>query len=514
MVQTQTPVAGRQATIQVTSPATGQVLGEVPVYGPRDVRTAVDRARVAQRTWGALSIKTRAEGLFEFSEALIRHAEDLVDLLVLETGKARLEALTNEVLVLADLLTWQCKNAPEILKDREVSLHLLKHRKSLVSYVPRGVVGVISPWNYPLMLPLSDVGQSTLAGNATVLKPSEHAPLIVLKAKELWDRCGLPSDLWQVVTGGAETGSALIESGIQKLAFTGGAQAGRLVAERCGRHLIECVLELGGKAPMIVCEDADLKRTARAITWGGFANMGQACVSVERVLAHTAIYDELVPRTVEQISSLRQGDSGAADIDVGPLVLEQSLDRMDELVADALAKGAKLVAGGERLPGKGNFFAPTLLIDCTPDMRVMQEEIFGPIVPMMRVVDDAQAVSIANSLPYGLSAYVFSRNTRRAQTIARQIEAGSVVINDVHSDIASPEVPFGGIKLSGYGRVHGPEGLRGMCFIKHVSVNRTPLPARSPFWFPYAAKDFARALAGLRFLYSKRKVLGRPSSWL
>ncbi len=514
MIEAPTSAAGPGKTFQVTNPATGEVLSEVPVHGVRDVRASVERARMAQRSWGALSVKARAEGLFEFCETLVRHAEDLVDLLVLETGKARLEALINEVLVLADLLTWQCKHAPAILQDREVSLHLLKHRKGLVCYVPRGVVGVISPWNYPLMLPLSDLGQSTLAGNGTVLKPSEHAPLVVLKAKELWDKTGLPSDLWQVVTGGPETGTALIEAGIQKLAFTGGTRAGRLVAERCGRHLVECVLELGGKAPMIVCDDADLKRTARAITWGGFANMGQACVSVERVLAHTSIYDELVSLTREQIAALRQGDSGAADVDVGPLVLGQSLERLAELVSDALVKGAKLAAGGQRLPGKGQFFSPTLLIDCTPEMRVMQEEIFGPIVPMMRVESDAQAISIANSLPYGLSSYVFSRNTRRAEAIARQLEAGSVVINDVHSDIATPEVPFGGIKLSGYGRIHGPEGLRSMCFVKHISLNRTPLPARSPFWFPYSAKDFARVLAGLKLLYSKRKFLGRPATWL
>lgn len=496
------------------SPTSGERIGQIPVMRETEVAIALGRARQAQLSWAELPVKDRARRLLSFGDLVARHAEDLVDIIMLESGKPRLEAITNEIFVLADLMHWHAEHAARILKPREERLHLLKHRVSKVHYVPRGVVGIISPWNYPLMLPFSDVAMATLAGNGVVLKPSEHASLIALKAKELWDSSLMPPDLLQIVTGGAETGRALVDGGIQKLSFTGSVPVGRKVAEHCARNLIECVLELGGKAPMIVREDADLERTARAITWGGFANMGQACVSVERVLAHTNIYDALVARTGDLVRDLRQGGPDDGEVDVGPLVLASRIAALDALVNDAVERGATVVTGGHRLTRPGNFYAPTLLTNCSTEMRVMQEEIFGPIVPIMRVEDDAQALAIANSLPLGLSSYVFGKDTKKAEALAQRLEAGSVVINDVHSDIASPEVPFGGIKNSGYGKVHGLEGLRSMCWAKHISVNRTPLPARSPFWFPYSSRDIPRALAGLRLLFTRHGPAGRLAKWL
>ena len=497
-----------------TSPASGERIGQIEVMGRNRVTQAVERARHAQRAWCELPIKERAQRVLGFCDVLIENAEELVDLLVLETSKPRLEAISNEILVLADLIHWHATHAADILKPREERLHLLKHRKSTISYVPRGLVAVISPWNYPLMLPFSDVTLAALAGNGIVLKPSEHASLVALKAKELWDVSNMPADLLQVVTGGAETASLLLNAGVQKVSFTGSVDVGRKVAEQCAKNLVECVLELGGKAPMIVCADADLERAARAITWGGFANMGQACVSVERVFAHTAIYEPLLERTRELVLGLRQGAPEDVDIDVGALVLERRIAQLEALVADAVEKGATVMTGGTRLARPGNFFSPTLLKDCSPEMRVMQEEVFGPLVPIMRVDTDDEAIKIANSLPFGLSSYVFSKNTKHAEAIAGRLEAGSVVINDVHSDIATPEVPFGGIKLSGYGKVHGIEGLRSMCYTKHISVNRTPLPGRSPFWFPYNTKDIPRALAGMRLLFTRHGPFGRLSRWL
>jgi len=496
------------------SPASGERIGQIEVMDAAAVNRAVETARGAQKTWGELGVKARAERVLGFCDRLLEGAESLVDLLVLETSKPRVEAISNEILVLVDSVHWHAKHAAEILAPRDEPLHLLKHRKSTVSYVPRGVVAVISPWNYPLMLPFSEVALAVLAGNGVVLKPSEHASLVALRAKELWDASELPSELLQIVTGGADTARALLDAGVQKVSFTGSVAIGRKVAEQCGRNLVECALELGGKAPLIVCADADIERTARAITWGGFANMGQACVSVERVLANTAVYEPLLKRTGELVRELRQGPPEDFDIDLGAIMLERSLAHLDALVADAVAKGAKVVTGGHRLERRGNFYAPTLLGDCSPDMRVMQEEIFGPLVPVMRVDSDDEALRVANSLPLGLSSYVFSRDIEHAEAIARRIEAGSVVINDVASDIASPEVPFGGIKQSGYGKVHGREGLRSMCYTKHISSNRTPLPARSPFWFPYDSRDIPRALRGLKLLFTRHGPLGRLSQWL
>lgn len=502
------------STLACKSPVNGERIGQIPVMREAEVALALEKARQAQRSWAEVPVKERARRLLSFGDLQAKYAEDLVDLIMLETGKPRLEAITNEVFVLADLMHWHAEHAAEILETRQERLHLLKHRVSKVHYVPRGVVGIISPWNYPLMLPYSDVAMATLAGNGVVLKPSEHASLVALKAKEFWDESLMPADLLQIVTGGAETGRALVDSGIQKLSFTGSVAIGREVAKHCAQNLVECVLELGGKAPLIVREDADLERTARAITWGGFANMGQACVSVERVLANTNVYEALVTRTSELVRELRQGAPDDGEIDVGPVVLESRIAALDALVSDAVQQGATVITGGHRLPRPGNFYAPTLLTNCSTAMRVMREEIFGPIVPIMRVDDDEQAIAIANSLPLGLSSYVFGKDTKKAEALAQRLEAGSVVINDVHSDIASPEVPFGGIKQSGYGKVHGLEGLRSMCWIKHVSVNRTPLPARSPFWFPYSTRDVPRALAALRLLFTRHGPAGRLAKWL
>lgn len=507
------PNGGSKPMVSI-SPATGETLATFPVHDGVEVRAAVARARSAQQAWKELSIGDRAQQLLGFCEALVSHAEDLVDVISLETSKPRLEALINEILVLADIITWDCKNAPSILAPRTRPLHLIRHRKSRIYYEPRGVIGIISPWNYPLMLPFSEVVAAVVAGNAVVLKPSEHGTLTALRAKRLWDECNMPEHLLEIVTGGGETGAALIDAGVDKVAFTGGAETGRRVAEQCGKNLIECVLELGGKAPMIVCRDADLERTANAIAWGGFFNLGQACVSVERVLAHADIHDELVTLTKGRVESLRQGSPDDGLMDLGASVLEHKLTDFASLVSDALEKGATLETGGKRLERPGNFFLPTLLSHCDLEMRVMKEELFGPIVPIMKVADDDEAVRVANALPYGLSAYIFSKDTTKARRLATRIEAGSVVINDVGSDIGTPDVPFGGIKYSGYGRVHGPEGLRSMCHVKHVSYNRFPLPDRSPFWFPYTEKSFAQTLRGIRMLYSSKGPLGRLAKWL
>jgi succinate-semialdehyde dehydrogenase/glutarate-semialdehyde dehydrogenase len=304
-------------------------------------------------------------------------------------------------------------------------------------------------------------------------------------------------------------GSALIDSPISKLAFTGGVEVGRRVAEHCGRNLLECVLELGGKAPLIVCDDADLERAAKAIVWGGFANMGQACVSVERVLVFETVYERLVELVKEEADQVRQGSPEDGVFDVGCVVLETGLERTESLVRDAIQKGATLLSGGTRIERPGRYFSPTVLSDCSEQMDVMSQEIFGPIVPLMKVAGESEALRIANSLPYGLSSYVFSNDRKRALRLARRIEAGSVVINDVQSDISSPEVPFGGVKASGYGRIHGEEGLRSMCHIKHVSVNRAPLPTRSPFWFPYTEATLRQAKKGLKLLYGGKALLGR-----
>jgi acyl-CoA reductase-like NAD-dependent aldehyde dehydrogenase len=498
-------------TIKSYAPASGALLGEAPVMGKEDVAKVVLRARKAQQAWGVLPVEERCDRLLRYRDAIVDRAEEISQLLSAETGKPRHEALMHEVMTVADFLTYYTKHAPRILAPREIDLHLLKHRKSYLHYVPRGVVGVISPWNFPFVIPMGDVMAALVTGSAVVLKPSEVTPLIALKAKEIFDATGLPEDLFGVVTGYGATGAALIESGIQKLVFTGGVETGRRVAAECGKQLIPCVMELGGKAPLIACADCDLERTARAIVSGGFANSGQVCVSVERVYAHESVYEPLVRRVNQLTRELRQGDPAKDFVDVGAIIFPKQIEVAEGHIADAVAKGAELVCGGKKKDAPGQFFEPTILANCNHTMNVMREEIFGPIVAMQKVGSEEEAVRLANDSHLGLNAYVFTRDRAKGKAMAERIEAGSVIVNDIFVNYAAAEAPFGGVKQSGFGRIHGEDALRDMAEVRHVNVDRFQLPQKNPMSFPYTAKTYASLSKMLRVLFSGRGIVQRIS---
>lgn len=485
------------------APASGDLLGELPVTSDEEVRRTVARARKAQQAWAVLPLEERARRLTRLRDALAEHTEDLVEIVSRECGKPRHEALMHEVATLLDHAGWIAKHAPRALAPERVPAHLMPHRASVVHYEPRGVIGVISPWNFPLVIPMSTVLEALAAGNACVVKPSEVTPLVLREVKRIYDSTGLPEDLFGVVNGFGATGAALIDAGIDHCVFTGAVETGRRVAAACGQRLIPCTLELGGKAPLVACEDCDVERTAHAIVWGGFANGGQACISVERVYAHEAVYQPLVDRVTALVAGLRQGDPARDFVDVGAIIFPKQIDVARRHVDDAVRKGARLVCGGKTVPGAGQFFEPTLLTGCDHTMTVMREEIFGPVVPFMRVSSDAEAVSLANDSPLGLNAYVFTRSRERGRKLSAAIAAGNVVVNDVLSNYATVGAPFGGIKHSGYGRVHGVEGLRELCTRKHVSVDRLPAPARDPYWYPYTAKSFHWLQRGVRLLFGE-----------
>jgi succinate-semialdehyde dehydrogenase/glutarate-semialdehyde dehydrogenase len=280
--------------------------------------------------------------------------------------------------------------------------------------------------------------------------------------------------------------------------FTGSVATGRRVAAACGERLIPCTLELGGKAALIVCEDADIERAARAIVFAGFANSGQICIGVERVYAHAAIHEALVERVIRLTRDLRQGDPKNNNVDVGAITFPRQLDHLEALLKDAVEKGAHVRTGGKRKLARGQFFEPTVLTGCHQDMRVMREEIFGPIVPIMGVASDDEAVMHANDSQLGLMGYVFTRDRTRGKALAERVEAGTVMVNDVLTAYASPEAPFGGMKLSGYGRVHGDEGLRDMCETRHVNYNRVPTIKREPVWFPYRKATYGTMVRIMR----------------
>lgn len=478
--------AARQpGRIVCRAPASGEALATIEMFSPEQVHAAMARARAAQSSWAALAIEERCERVLALRDALVDRAEAMVDVVSKEAGKPAQEALVHELMVTVDLAAYYAKRAPKILAPREIELHLFKHRKSYVHYAPLGVIALITPAPHALVIPAESAITALLAGDAVLIKPSEAGTLAALKLKEIFDASGMPPDLLQVVPGDAGTALALLDARPDKVLFTGSQATGRKVAALCGERLIPCALELGGKAALLVCEDADLERAARAVVFGSFVNSGQLCLGVQRVYAHAAVHDALLERVVRLTGELRQGDPGRGEVELGALVSPAQVGALEAAVRDALDKGAELCAGGARAAGDGPFFAPTVLSRCGPDTTLMREEVWGPVVGFARVSSDDEAIARANASRFGLMSYVFTRDRLRGRSVADRLRAGTVMVNDVLTAYACPEAPFGGVKQSGYGRIHGDEGLREMCEVRHVNYNRVPTFRTEPVWFPY-----------------------------
>jgi succinate-semialdehyde dehydrogenase/glutarate-semialdehyde dehydrogenase len=456
------------------------------VSAAADVRAAVERARKAQPEWAALSFDQRGRYLERAVKLLLERQDDFLDAILGETGKPRAEALASEIVTACDSLQFYAKRAKRILTDRTLPLHLLKTKRLRICYEPLGVVGIITPWNFPFVLALNPTAQALVAGNAVVLKPSEVTPASGQLVAELFESVGLPEGLLSVVQGDAETGAALLESGVDKISFTGSVATGRRVAETCGRHLVPCTLELGGKDPMIVCEDADLDRAARGAVFGAFSNSGQVCTSTERIYVVDDVADEFTRKVLQETAALRQGVEG--EFDVGAIIRAEQLDVIEAHVRDAIERGARLLAGGRRNPAcTGLFYEPTVLTDVTHEMDVMREETFGPVLPIMRVRNVEEALAFANDSAYGLNANVWTRNKRQGLELAKRLESGCVVVNDCMVTYAIPESPFGGMKQSGIGRVNGEAGLKGFYQERSIVIDRVG-GKTEPTWYPYTEK--------------------------
>jgi acyl-CoA reductase-like NAD-dependent aldehyde dehydrogenase len=477
-------------TLAVYEPGSGKLVGEVRVSGPAQVREATAAARAAQRGWAAKSFGERRQVLRRFQQLVLDRADEIADSIVRENGKTRNEALFMEVLPVADLTHYFARHAERLLRDERVPLHMFPHKKSYLRFYPRGVIGIISPWNYPFSIPAGDVVMALMAGNGVVLKPSEFTPLIAERLRALLEEAGIPRGLVQVVQGKGDVGAELIRSGVNMIVFTGSVATGRKVNVAAAEQMIPCVLELGGKDPAIVLPDADLDTTALKVAWGAFANSGQTCASVERVYVDESIAPQLTEKIVKLAQGLRQGEPNSYDVDVGAMTTQMQVDIVKRHLDDARAKGAKVLAGGEVkvYPDGGRFVQPTVLTGVTHDMAIMRDETFGPMLPIMTFRSEDEAVRLANDSPYGLSAYVFTRDRAKADRIANQLLAGTVMHNDTLYTHAAPETPWGGVKSSGLGRVHGKHGLRDLCEMRHVNLERFNFPA---FWFyPYSAKAY------------------------
>lgn len=487
-------------TILSRSPATGEVLGEAPSFTLDGARAALDRARAAQRRWGALPVVERAAVIRRFADALLDRADEVCRLLSRENGKVLQESFQMEVFPVVDLAHYFAGRAARILRPQPIPLHLLKHRRSTLHFKPRGVVLVISPWNYPFSIPFGEVVMALLAGNAVLLKPASLTPLVALKGRELFDCAGLDADLFQVVPGPGRLGSEIIDLGVDFVNFTGSVEIGRSVAERCGRRLVPNTMELGGKDPAIVLPDADLDFAADSIVWGGFANAGQTCAAIERVYAPAAIYDRLVERITAKVRRLRVGDPLADGTDMGPMTDAQQLRVVERHVADAVRAGARVLAGGRRIDGPGQFHEPTVLVDVDDRMPVVAEETFGPVLPILRYESLDEAVARANDSMYGLNAYVYTADAAAGRAVAARLEAGTVMINETLLTHAAPETPWGGVKASGVGRVHSDDGLRHLCVTAHVNEPVGVAQLRSPFWQPYSHQAYRALLSAAKTL--------------
>ena len=465
-----------------TDPRTGERLGLVPDMGPGDVQAAVGAARVAFEAWSTLPFEARAAHLLRVRDLLLDRLDDVVETICAETGKLPAEALTTEILVVCETIGYYAAHGERFLRPQKVSPGMMSHKKALTLYEPMGVVGVISPWNYPLVLAMTPTITALFAGNTVVLKPSEVTPLVGRLVGDLFAQVGGHPDIVSLVTGCGATGEALVRSGVQKVCFTGSVATGKRVMAAAADTLTPVLLELGGKDPFVVCRDADVERAASGAVWGAFQNSGQTCMSVERVYVVDELHDRFVDAVVARTEAIRQGRGEGHDI--GSMTFPPQVETVERHVADALAKGARAVTGGRRLPGReGLWYEPTVLVDVDHDMDVMRHETFGPVLPIMRVRDEDEAVSRANDSPYGLNSSVWTTDLAKGRRLAGRIEAGNVCVNDVIISYGVAGLPFGGVKDSGIGRVHGPDGLRAFCNTKSVLIDRFG-PARELWWYP------------------------------
>jgi acyl-CoA reductase-like NAD-dependent aldehyde dehydrogenase len=500
----ETPPAQRQ--LESYSPIDGKRVGAVPTLEPGEVAAVVDEVAAVQPFWAELPLAERARYMRRTAQVIIDNLDELTELLTREQGKPRNESLTMELVPTIDALHWMASEGQEVLDPERVALPIfMKQKRAGFVYEPLGVVGVIAPWNYPWSIPFQEVAMALMAGNGVVLKPASLTPLIGERIRWVFERAGAPEGIVRTVHGGGAVGQALVEApGTRKIFFTGSVDIGRGVGASCAERLKDSVLELGGKDAMVVCADANLPNAISGCVWGGFANAGQTCSGIERVYVVREVADRFVEGVVRAARELRVGDPMRWETEIGPMVSREQFEIVKELVDDAVASGATLHCGGPvDVPGSeaGDFYAPAVLTGVTHDMRIMREEIFGPVVPIVSVDSEEEAIRLANDTQFGLGASVWTLDRGRGERLARRIESGMVWINDHMYSHGACSCAWGGVKESGVGRSHSKFGFYECVNVKLVTWE--PSRWRNFWWHPYDAGQGKALHAAAQLLYGR-----------
>lgn len=475
-------------TIKSVNPGTKEEIGEFPCLGKSAVIDTVQLAWKAYEDWGLLTNQKRARHILNLRKVIAKHADEIAQLVSREVGKPLGEAYLTELNGPLDTCTWLADNAERLLSDEMVPLThpLLSTKQSVITFEPLGVIGVISPWNYPFSIPMMTIMMAVMVGNTVVLKPSEKSTLVGLKIGELFKEAGFPEGIVSVVTGDRDTGKFLSEARLGRLIFTGSVVGGQKVMAQAAYNLTPVTLELGGKDPAIVLPDAPVDWTARGITWGAFTNAGQACASIERLyILKGKKTDQLIEKIVEKTKALKVGPATDENVDIGPLIDAEQLAKVVSQVEEAKEAGATVLCGGRQMTELGGYFyEPTVLTNVNHSMKIMQEETFGPVLPIMVIDNEDKAVELANDSEFGLCGTVWGKNLKRAEDIARDLQVGTVLINDCLFSHAAPQLPWGGLKKSGIGRSHARFGLFDLVNIKHINIDGAGGTNRL-WWYPY-----------------------------
>lgn len=510
--------ATEQTITICTSPASGEVLGTSPLHTREDVARAISAARQAQHYWQAIPPRQRAKIILRIRNYIVQHVDSLAEIISRDSGKVRIDALTTEVLAAAMAVDYYSRNTTKFLKDKTIrpASILLFNKRNRITRIPYGVVGIISPWNYPFSIPFSGVIMNLLAGNGVLLKTASETQHIGLALKECIESAGLPDGLFHYLNlPGRIAGDAFLQEGVDKLFFTGSVAVGKYLMKKASETLTPLCLELGGNDAMIVCPDADLHRASSGAVWAGLSNSGQSCAGVERIYVHEKIYDPFMVLLKQKVEGLRVGADIDFNCDIGLMTTTPQIVTVQKHIDDALQKGAQIFAQASLPAGNQNqhALAPTVLCNVNHDMLVMKDETFGPVLAVMKVATIEEAIALANDSYLGLTGSVWSRDHKKARSIARQVQAGVVTINDHLMSHGMPETPWGGFKQSGLGRTHGQMGFDEGTQPKVIIDDFLPGVKKNFWWHPYDERLYTGIKSTLTVLYGKGVIERSRALW-